>query len=576
MENNLLISRLKNRIYYKSNDNIIVKLVENNLDTIKPLLNKQYGYFEFTPDVEKQYKILTETRGQIKTIKLPIVIQSGLISNITEINSNQLKLRIQSSETIRAITPFVLVSINDQDTTEKIVLNKEILYHQIALNQFKEGINTIRIKNAYDEIIWERNVDLDKTKKASIEITNISSNYNNRSKVRFAISAQDSCGFTYANLAVSVRKVEAYYSSNRELDDLFIRNINELFKSETKSPSESAYWENYGPIISGKLIDNNKKPLDDVKIILGYVNSLTNIQVDKTDSDGVFKFIVYSNKNINDLVITPETDENATILLKNNYLDNYDQYKSNYINLNDTLFQQYLDELYLNSRTNKVYQLNKRHNDSVVKYNNHINWRKNNFYGKPDKIIRFEQYVLLDSIQEYFHEFFPSITINNSKGERSFKIVNESKEVLMNQPAIFIDGVLYHDNEILFAINPAQCDRIEVVKSDYLIYDKVYGGLICLYTKGYDLKNISIPKTSTRIIYKLYDETSSFKKIKHKKNIPDFRNTLYWESSIHFKSDDSYNVEFFTGDDKSRYEVVIYGFTNDGRLINESRIFDVK
>ena len=154
-------------------------------------------------------------------------------------------------------------------------------------------------------------------------------------------------------------------------------------------------------------------------------------------------------------------------------------------------------------------------------------------------------------------------------------MVNESKQVLKSQPAIFIDGVFYKNSEILFSINPAICKRMDVVLSDFIIYNSIYGGLICLYTKNTNLENISIPVNSTRIEYKLYDETELFGEISQISNIPDFRNTLYWEGDAKIRANEAYNINFITGDDKSKYELIIYGFTNDGRIINEVKTFDV-
>lgn len=409
-----------------------------------------------------------------------------------------------------------------------------------------------------------------------LKIGQLSKTYDKRSNVSFLIQLPEEKNYNNADLCVSVRK--SYPKDDLKNSYSVNHRTNNIFDKETIDTTLPAYWENYGPIIWGEITNNNQLPLSNIKVYLNYIDSVSSMQIDKTDLNGRFKFIVNSDKNINDIIIKADTKEEVSIKIYSNYLDNYYRTQIESMGLQDSIYLSYLNELYLNHRINRVYRI-KYSNENINVENSdlsYISWKKTNFYGKADKIIKFDDYILLDSIQEYFHEFFPSVIINNQKGTRTFKIVNNFKEVLVNQPAIFIDGVLYRDNEILFAINPAQCDRIEVVKSDYLIYDKVYGGLICLYTKGHDLNTIPIPKNSSRIMYKLYDETARFKKIEHKNNIPDFRNTLYWESNIHLKSNDSYTIDFVTGDDKSKYEVVIFGFTSDGQLINESRIFEVK
>ncbi|GEM_PF-4065369 len=574
-----LVDGLKCRINYKANLIPGFKLIRNKTDTIIPFKNEKLNYIEFTPFLNNSYILLVDFPKKTKRIELPSVKQHGLIFDLDTNNNNFVRIRIQSTEFDRDKTPFLFLDINNSDSIAKFQLDKKEIIIDIKKTYFSKSNNLIQLKNAHHRTLWECEVINHQVINTPLEIEHLAKNYNNRTHVSFLIKLSEKDTQKNANLCVTIRKAPSI--EDVQNNNFSYKQTLHSFNNETRDSAVSAYWENYGPVLWGKIIDYDNEPVSNLKVYLSYIDSVSSVQIDETDNNGDYKFIIHSNKDVSDIVLNTDTNEEVSIVINHNYLNNYDTFKRDFYGIKDFKdfkYLSYLNKLYLNHRINKVYRINYQNEQPLSAHSglsNEIKWKKYNFYTESDKTIFFDDYILLDSIQEYFHEFFPSVIINNQKGTRTFKIVNNFKEVLVNRPAIFIDGVLYHDNEILFAINPEQCDRMEVVKSDYLIYDKVYGGLICLYTKGHDLNDIPIPKNSLRIMYKLYDQTARFKKIEHKNNIPDFRNLLYWESNIHLKSNDSYTIDFVTGDDKSKYEVVIFGFTNDGQLINESRIFEV-
>ena len=54
----------------------------------------------------------------------------------------------------------------------------------------------------------------------------------------------------------------------------------------------------------------------------------------------------------------------------------------------------------------------------------------------------------------------------------------------------------------------------------------------------------------------------------------DFRTLLYWNPDIEFKNEQK--VEFYTSDHCSKYEVIIRGFTEDGKACFAKSEFEVK
>ena len=562
LKGNKLVKGLKNRIYYSTNiqfDNLFV--LENNSDTIIPYVNKKKHYIEFIPNSNLGDLIVYSINGQANSFDLGVAINNGILFEIGQLNNDKLTINVQSSEQAKQIYPYIFI-FNDRDSLLKKVELTEKLTISLSKRVF-ETSNYIIIKDGYGRELWKTIINHQQKNENLIRIQGLKKVYQTRSKVSFSIDAIDQIKNQNANLCVSVKKISKL-DANKSYNNTEYENLN--------NNTEIFYKEIGGVIISGQIENANKEPLEKLKVYLCNVDSVSIIQTSMTNSNGRFNFLVPVDSQQKDFVIKTVTNEDVTIIFDNKFINDYDSFKGSFIQKLDSQKRVYLNQLYINHRINKLYNVNQALTDSVIVDEKPT---KNNFYDYPDKVIKFDNYILLDSIQEYFHEFFPSIFIHRKDGKRQFKIVNDSKDILMNQPAIFIDGVLYSNREVLFSVNPAICDRIEVVKSNYLIFDRVYGGIICLYTKNSDLSKISLPNNSSRIEYSLYDASKIFSSVQTNNITPNFQNTLYWDPNIIIGKNNTVEIEFETGDAIGDYIIDIKGYTDLNNFINESRKFTI-
>lgn len=58
--------------------------------------------------------------------------------------------------------------------------------------------------------------------------------------------------------------------------------------------------------------------------------------------------------------------------------------------------------------------------------------------------------------------------------------------------------------------------------------------------------------------------------------IPDFRNTLYWNPSVKPDKSGLANIEFWSSDVVSDYEINIQGINSEGKLISSRKCISVK
>lgn len=562
LKGNKLMKKMNNRIYYSANvqfDSLFI--LENKSDTIIPHVNEKMQYIEFIPNNNFEYSVVYSLNMQTASFNLGIANDNGILFEIDQPSSNKLVINVKSSEQARITYPYIFI-FNDKDSLLKKVELKEPL--TIPINEdVLELTNYIIIKDGYDRELWKKVINHKHENKNLISTPGLQKDYQTRSKVSFSIKAIDHASIQNANICVSVKK-----ANKSELSNKLINTEYEHLNNNTKF----FYQEIDGVIISGQIKNANKEPLAKLKVYLCNVDSVSIIQTSITNNNGRFHFLVPVNTKLKDIVINSESNEDVTIILDNKFINNYNSFKGAFIEELDSQKRVYLNQLYINHRINKLYTINQIGADNVI-VNEKSN--KNNFYDYPDKVIKIDNYIVLDSLQEYFHEFFPSIFIQKKKGKRQFRIVNNFKDVLMSQPAIFIDGVLYSNNEILFSINPEICDRIEVVKSNYLIYNKIYGGIICLYTKNSDLSKIPLPNNSSRIEYSLYDDSRIFSSIQTNNITPNFQNTLYWNPNIIIGKNNTVEIEFETGDAIGDYIIEIKGYMDSSNFINESRRFTI-
>ena len=535
--------------------------MENKTDTIIPHINKEKQYIEFIPNNNLEYLIVYSINKQVNSFDLGVASDNGILYEIDQTLNKKITINIRSSEQAKITYPHIFIFNNKDSLLKKVELTESLT---IPINKdVLELTNYIIIKDGYGRELWKTVINHKQKDENVINIQGLIEVYQTRSKVSFSIDVIDQSKTQNTNLCVSVKKISKLEANNKSYNAEYegLKNNTALF-----------YKEIDGVIISGQIKNANKEPLEKLKVYLCNVDSVSIIQTSKTDSNGRFYFLASVDSKLKDLVVKTDSKEDVTIIFDNKFINDYSSFKGSFIQKLDSQERAYLNQLYINYRINKLYNVNQTITNNVIVDEGPT---KNNFYDYPDKVIKFDNYILLDSIQEYFYEFFPSVFIQSKDGKRQFRIVNDSKDILMSQPAIFIDGVLYSNNEVLFSVNTANCDRIEVVKSNYLIFDRIYGGIICLYTKNSDLNKIPLPNNSSRIEYSLYDDSKIFSSIQTNNITPNFQNTLYWDPNIIIVKNNMVKIEFETGDAIGDYIIEIKGYTDSNNFINERRRFTI-
>jgi hypothetical protein len=298
-----------------------------------------------------------------------------------------------------------------------------------------------------------------------------------------------------------------------------------------------------------------------------------------TDENGDFRFLLPFFEEARELIIQPaDFSDDWIIKINSPYSDQYSQYETSFPLWNRDL-QEILSAIAIN------YQITKIFNEIVhlPRYLKREAVLQPRFYGIPDREIIMSNFIKLPSMEEVFHELVPGVSFRRQRAGYVFSMTNETTGEPIGSPgAVLLDGVILRDHSLIAAIDPELIEKIDIIRGDYQVGSKVFTGLISIISKEGDLCGLEDQFIGVRTNYNVLDNQIIPANFEYgetrtaESRLPDFRNTLYWESALHPDSSGNIRVEFFSSDFMSDYEVVIEGLTDKGVPVSLRRKISIR
>lgn len=291
-----------------------------------------------------------------------------------------------------------------------------------------------------------------------------------------------------------------------------------------------------------------------------------------TDQDGYFSFQLPVDMNYRDLVIQPEDNErNNSIRLESPFPEKYPllapassgmpSYESASASLEAVNYQ-----------VMKIFGSEQMPENQAPVSFTRSNYR---FYGKPDIELVLADYIKLPVMREVFFELMPGVFMKEKKGIYEISVFDPvDNRPFEKPPLLFVDGVVVKDPGVIAGLDPELVERIDAVKSRYFVGEYLFLGLVNVITKAGDFSNVPLPEQAVRLSWQAFGPVKSFSSpeytdlIKKESRIPDFRNTLYWNPSVHTGNSGNTSVRFWASDFRSDYEVTIQGVSEKGELFS--------
>jgi len=203
------------------------------------------------------------------------------------------------------------------------------------------------------------------------------------------------------------------------------------------------------------------------------------------------------------------------------------------------------------------------------------------FYGTPDLNLKPDDYVKLPTLEEFFIEIIPQVSIVKRKEGTSIVMKGNNPDISFYKPLILLDFVPVFNTENLLKLSPELINRIEVINSTYVRGSMCFGGIISVFSKKGDMAGIELPENSYFFDFKTYESQDAISFPEYfgssgNERIPDFRNTMYWNPFIQGKPGETISCEFYTSDNTGTYQVIIRGISEQGSLVEGHCSFTVE
>lgn len=200
------------------------------------------------------------------------------------------------------------------------------------------------------------------------------------------------------------------------------------------------------------------------------------------------------------------------------------------------------------------------------------------FYGTPPVTVRFDDYIRLPSLREYFTEIVPHVSLRGTAQRTEFRVTGEHPDLAYYLPLVMIDGVAIFDNGAVLSVSPSHVDRVEIVDAPYIRGNVTFGGIINIVTREGNLGFVDLPSSGMLVDYTMYGTGSTDPLLSPPgdPSIPDVRNTLFWQPGIRLEEGSPVEIRFRTGDTRAIYRVTVAGYLKEGTYIATSADFRVR
>ncbi|MEN8229535.1 MAG: hypothetical protein ABFS38_15350 [Bacteroidota bacterium] len=200
------------------------------------------------------------------------------------------------------------------------------------------------------------------------------------------------------------------------------------------------------------------------------------------------------------------------------------------------------------------------------------------FYGDPSSVVKFNDFIKLPTLEEYFTEVTPQVSLKKSNRTRKFRVWGDHPELEFLEPLVMIDGVAIFDVESVLEISPGYIDRIEIVDAPYIKGSVTFGGIINIVSRNNDMGFIDLPASGTLLNYKMYAETLPGDQDHQSGDpeYPDVRNTIYWNPYVELSPGENRELSFLAPEVPGFYQLLIRGYDATGIYLEKSIPFRVE
>ncbi|HOP03978.1 MAG TPA: MG2 domain-containing protein [Tenuifilaceae bacterium] len=387
--------------------------------------------------------------------------------------------------------------------------------------------------------------------------------YSLHEKASFIVSKNNSAEVKWANISIAPRA-----SINNHFDSRKPTNLNH---------EEASFYSNEskGIIISGKVYDvKSSLPLPYTKVNLSLLGAASDFISVLTDSLGSFNFNMPFLEGKHELYIGIEDKSNASIKIDNDYCSRSLRFHAPPFDLSANEREAVQKMVY-----NMEIQSSYHSTNEVIPSNQTLPVCSTLFYGTSDYTLLLDDYINLLSIEEYFHELYPDVSVRkDNEGNPTFRIYGEAPEMQIYKPLVLIDLVAVTKAESILSLNPSLISRIEIITKPYYKGEMIFGGILSFFSKKGDMAGVDLPPTDMFLEFDFFspDSVQTITNEELPVNIPDTKNTVLWIGNASDLINRNSTIPFSTPDTPGEYTILLRGLGQDGKFFHCSKNITIK
>lgn len=396
--------------------------------------------------------------------------------------------------------------------------------------------------------------------------------YGPREKVIFSLGKTNS----KANVAVSVFDDPQIATENKSM----VETLKGLSYSPTDKPFSTDYLpESRAKIVRGRVIDSaTQKYVQAATVLLSCPDTVANLKYATTNANGMFQMSLSDYYNGKELFFTIKDmpdDQKWKIEIEDNFILS-DKWEPELYSDNGPS-KEYITKSQDFVYINKSYKLDNNINEELLSENKLICPL---LYRCTVNPIYPSDFVSLKDFPEISVEILPKVRISKHNGKYHARIVNSEVSLYDDkEPVIFLDGVYIDDINKIIDLGSERIKKIEVIESERAFGDLVFYGIISIISKTNEIISTVPASNSLRIKNDKINIGKSFVSVNPNsikdKNIPYFKQLLYWNPDIELKERSTTDFEFFTSDNTANYIIKVEGIAEDGTPISASSCIQV-
>lgn len=370
--------------------------------------------------------------------------------------------------------------------------------------------------------------------------------------------------------------IAEYMLSGSESDRI---ELNAVQSGDFAAPVYEAEKERH--FIRGQLLDRSGQGLTGGRyMFLSIPGKNAVFQYSLTDDDGRFVFSLPVDDGISDLIIQPENPRPDDVIKIEPSFSGRFPASVPVPASTDEASDSHIVKLGVNYQLRRIFGT-----DSILQplmQAKPLNETKR-FYGKPETELLLKDYIELPVMEEVFYELLEGIQLRNRRTGYEITMTDPVYNRQYEKPPVmFVDCVVVNDPSVLAGLEPAKAEKIDVIRSRYVVGDYLFFGLVNVITKTGDFSSVALPGYAVRLPYRIFDPVPEFWSPSYpdpesrQSRIPDLRNTLYWAPSFKPGSDGRFSVEFWSSDYVTDYEIDIQGIDSKGNPVSFRTLLKAK